>query len=312
VSVLPEGVRLGLEEALGARVIDARMQSGGQVATAARVETDQGPVFAKWRCGTPARFFAMEADGLDRLRAASGLRVPRVLARKDLEEGGRPPFLALEWLEPRRTLDLERFAERQPYEQPADPQGFAERLGEGLAEMHRTALAPDGRFGLHHDNYLGSQPQRNTWAESWAVFYRDHRLVPQIERGVRDKRILPSREALLRETLERVEEVLVGCPSPAALVHGDLWAGNLLQTVEGPALVDPAVYYADREVEIAYMQLFSGFSARTFVAYDGAYPLPEGWRYRQPMHQLYPLLIHLNHFGGSYGAQVEEVCRFYT
>jgi fructosamine-3-kinase len=295
VSLLPESAHEGLRDLLGVRVRDARAVGGGMVGRTARVETDSGPIFVKWKEGAPPRWFEMEEDGLDRLRAACPLRVPRVLAWRDSPDSD-PPFLALEWLDPRPA---------------ADRRGFDRRLGEGLAQMHRSAVSPTGMFGLERDNFLGSQPQPNAWNASWPDFYRDSRLMPQIERADRLALLPASVRSDLSVLLDRLPRLLAGHAPTPRLIHGDLWAGNLLEAGDEPALIDPAVYYADREMELAYMQLFSGFSAETFEAYQAAFPLDEGYEIRRPLHQLYPLLIHLNHFGQSYLPQVAAACRIY-
>ena len=261
----------------------------------ARVETDSGPIFVKWKEGAPKRWFAMEEDGLNRLRASCPLRIPRVLAWRDAPEAD-PPFLALEWLDARPAPDRH---------------AFDRALGEGLARMHAESPSPTGSFGLELDNFLGAQPQSNSWTQSWPAFYREHRLLPQIERARRLNQLADHQYHDLSDLSDRLKSLLEGHVPTPRLIHGDLWAGNLLQVGPKPALIDPAVYYADREMEIAYMQLFSGFSSGTFDAYQASLPLREEYERRRPLHQLYPLLIHLNHFGQSYLPDVMAVCRVY-
>jgi fructosamine-3-kinase len=294
---LPFELNDALTVALVSPVRAARSLSGGQVGSSARVETDKGLFFVKWKLNAAPKFFEMEADGLQRLRENGPLRIPQVITYSDLPHTLTPiPYIVLEWIEPR----------------PApNPRLFAQRLGEGLAQIHSQAVSPFGGFGLEVDNFLGSQPQRNTPCDKWAEFYRDQRLVPQIERARREGGLSSQREGLVRRLLDRVGDLLEGHNPTPGLIHGDLWAGNLLESGEEPVLIDPAVYYADREVELAYMQLFSGFSPLTFAAYQEAYPLENGFEYRRPLHQLYPLLIHLNHFGETYWPQIQDVCHFY-
>lgn len=293
MSVIPSELAAALERETGP-LQDAMRLSGGMVASAALVAAARGRFFVKWKLDAPNGFFRLEADGLDRLRATGAVRTPRVIAYRDPDEG-EFPFLLLEYVEPGR---------------PADSTRFDETLGESLAALHRTR-PPFAGFGLEIDNFLGSQPQANGPLESWPAFFRERRLLPQIERARRLGLIPAHRARLLDLLLERLDSLYVGHAPEPALIHGDLWAGNLLSTTSGPVLIDPAVYYADREMEIAYMQLFSGFSSRVFTAYEAAYPLPDGCEERRPLHQLYPLLIHLNHFGEQYGPDVDAVCRFY-
>jgi fructosamine-3-kinase len=292
VNVLPDDVREALQARFGS-VGAAEPLSGGDVARAARVATGQGTVFVKWKADAPPGFFALEADGLNRLRTAGALRVPEVL-----EIGDETPFLALEAI---------------AVQPPNDERRFGRRLGEGLAALHRGNAAPDGLFGLDVDNYLGSQPQPNTPQADWWSFYRDCRLAPQIEKAKQRRLVPPERARLLGRVLEEIETLLDDFPAAAVLIHGDLWRGNILSAAgDEPILIDPAVYYGEREVEIAYTELFGGFPQDFLPAYHSAFPLDPGYERRRPLHQLYPLLVHLNHFGESYGPSVDLACRNYV
>jgi len=260
--------------------------SGGDVARAARATTQNGPVFLKWKPGAPPDLFAKEADGLARLRAAGALRVPDVIAT-----GEEPPFLVLEYIA------------QSP---PADPARFRSRFAEGLARLHAGNRAPNGCFGLETDNYLGSERQINSPKADWSDFYRDRRLAAQVERARRGRLLPGYRETSLERVLESVERLLADLQSVPVLIHGDLWSGNFLSLGEEPVLIDPAVYYAEREVEIAYIELFGGFPAGFVNNYRAFTPLSDGYEARRPLHQLYPLLIHLNHFGETYGPAVDR------
>lgn len=292
MNVLPDDVREALQARFGS-VGAAEPQSGGDVARAARVATGQGTVFVKWKADAPPGFFALEADGLQRLRTAGALRVPQVL-----EIGDETPFLALEYI---------------PLSMSNDERRFGQRLGEGLAALHRGNAAPDGLFGLDVDNYLGSQPQPNTPQSEWWSFYRDRRLAPQIEKAKQRGLVLPQRARLLERVLEDIEILLGDFPVAPVLIHGDLWSGNFLSAAgDEPVLIDPAVYYGEREVEIAYTELFGGFPRDFLSAYHVSFPLDSGYERRRLLHQLYPLLVHLNHFGESYGPSVDRACRAYV
>ena len=110
--------------------------------------------------------------------------------------------------------------------------------------------------------------------------------------------------------LSRLPQLLGGSSEPPALIHGDLWSGNLIADEAGsPALIDPAAYYGHREAELGMMTLFGGFGGRVYEAYDQAFPLEPGWRARNPIYQLYHLMNHLNLFGGSYRGQVMSIVR---
>jgi fructosamine-3-kinase len=274
-----------LGSALGSRVLGSRPLSGGDINDAYEVRLADGrEVFVKCNVRAPNDMFVAEARGLAWLAGAKALRVPGVLAASGADD--LTPFLALE---------LIRSAPRQP--------NFDERLGRGLAALHRQG-AP--AFGLDHDNYIGRLPQKNTFAVTWAEFYRVRRLGPQLKAAV-DAGLAPTR---LRRDFERLftqVEALCGPPEPPARLHGDLWGGNLIADDLGePCLIDPAVYGGHREIDLAMMKLFGGFGPRVFEAYKEAFPLADGYRERVALYQLYPLMVHVNLFGGGYLGQVES------
>lgn len=271
-------VRRAVSEALGAPVADARPVSGGDINQAWQVALGDGrAAFVKTNAGADPAMFPAEARGLAWLAEASVLRLPRVLAVS-------ADFLALEPIvAARRRAD------------------FDEALGRGLAALHRHG-AP--AFGLDHDNFIGRLPQANAPLPTWPAFYRERRLGPQIAWAAA-RGLLPSE---LRARLDRVLDALpalCGPPEPPARVHGDLWGGNLLVDERGdPCLIDPAAQGGHREVHLAMMRLFGGFSARVFDAYAEAHPLAPGHAARVPLYQLYFLLAHVNLFGASYVPQV--------
>lgn len=275
-----------VEQALGAGVTAARPLSGGDINQAFSLELEGGArVFLKTNDSAPPEMFPAEAEGLAFLREAGALRVPRVLAVSDGRRGA-PAFLVLELLTSATRV-----------------RDFDERLGRGLAALHRFG-APS--FGLARDNFIGSLPQRNRERARWADFYWHERLEPQLERCV--ARGLAS--ARLRGGFERLAaklEALVGADEPPARLHGDLWSGNLHVDEQGaPCLIDPAAYGGHREIDLAMMQLFGGFGSRVFDAYAEAYPLAPGHAERVALYQLYPLLVHVNLFGGGYVSAVER------
>jgi fructosamine-3-kinase len=160
-------------------------------------------------------------------------------------------------------------------------------MGQALARLHQVQGA---RFGWHRDNYIGLAPQANTWKDDWTDFFVECRLRPQARRAGID---LP--ETAVRALLEDHR------PAPS-LLHGDFWSGNAGFTEEGPVVFDPAVYYGDREADLAMTELFGGFP-RAF--YEGYGPLDPGYERRKHLYNLYHLLNHLNLFGGGYRGQVE-------
>lgn len=286
--LLAESQRRHLEQLLGSAVRSVATVAGGDINDSYRIGLSDGRrLFVKTKRHPPPHFYAREAEGLAFLAAglaAEVLRVPAVIAYS-------PAALVLEF------LDLA----------PPSPE-VDERLGRGLADLHR---ASPGRFGLAQDNYIGTLPQENGELSRWAEFYGQARLLAQAR--------LPQAERLLDRTLRRRLERLVarlddlvGEPEPPARLHGDLWGGNWLSTKQGPFLVDPAVYGGHREVDLAMMRLFGGFSERVFQAYAEAMPLSVGHEERVDLYQLYPLLVHVNLFGAGYLGGVSRIVSRYT
>lgn len=287
--MIPDALRRGLEARLGP-VRGAAPVSGGCINHGMRVELADGPVFVKHNASAPPGLFAAEARGLDALRAAAdGLIVPRALAWAEAE-GGAPAWLALEWLEPSR---------RAP--------DFAERLGRGLAALHRAGR--DGGWGWMEDNFIGPLPQANAPAARWAEFWRTGRLEPQLELARRGGR-MPGKAADWDRLMDRLPELLAPAEADGpSLLHGDLWGGNVLAAPDGPALIDPAVYRGHREADLAMTELFGGFGDAFHAAYREAWPLQPGYPVRRAVYQLWYLLVHVNLFGGGYGAQTAAVLR---
>ena len=248
-------------------------------------------VFLKTNQNAPGAMFAAEARGLRFLSEARALRIPRVLAHSAPDERVVPGFLLLELIAP---------AKRRAR--------FDEELGQGLAAMHRAG-APS--FGFAEPNFIGRLSQLNHAHETWAEFYRVERLEAQLALADAARRA-PSG---LRHSFDRLFSKLpelVGESELPARLHGDLWGGNLHVDEQGaPCLIDPAVYGGHREMDLAMMRLFGGFSERVFAAYAEAYPLSAGHAERVALYQLYPLLVHLNLFGGSYASSVQSALSQY-
>lgn len=268
--------------ALGAEIRASRPVSGGSINDAFACELDDGRrVFVKTNRRHP-RMFACEARGLAWLAEARALRVPAVLA----VSGDADPlgFLVLEYLEPGRAADYEA------------------ALGRGLAALHRAG-AP--AFGHDEDNFLATLEQDNTLADDWPTFYSQRRLDPLLRSAV-DAGVAPRSWTGAFERLYTRMAELAGPPEPPARLHGDLWSGNLHADPRGaPVLIDPAVYGGHREIDLAMLQLFGGPGPRCTAAYDESFPRAPGHADRVPLYQLYPLLAHVNLFGGSYVGSVD-------
>jgi len=256
---------------------------GGDIGESYRATLSKGDlVFVKaYRSGGGA-IEQSEARGLAWLRRANAIRVPEVIAVSDNQTG--PHFLILEHLVS---------SARSP--------NYDEALGRGLAKLH--AAGPE-HFGAEADGYIGPLPQQNRPGDSWVDFYRTQRLGPLIELARSQGHLSAKASAPLDHLLDTLEE-FVGPKEPPARLHGDLWSGNQLVGPHGePCLIDPAAYAGHREVDLAMMRLFGGYSAHVFDSYNEAFPLALGHEKRVALYQLYPLLVHLVLFGAGYESAV--------
>ncbi|GIK36624.1 MAG: fructosamine kinase [Chloroflexota bacterium] len=288
---LPAALASCLESHLG-QLIETIPVSGGDISQAARVRLAGGvQILVKWRSSSPSGLFSAEHRGLELLRSAGALRVPEVLAQAEATANS-PAFIALEW------LDLGSKSSQN-----------AEALGHGLAVQHR-ALASS--FGLDQANFIGSNPQPNHQSDNWVSFFREQRLGFQMELAGRNGFLPTNRARRLEALLARLGAWLPAQP-PASLLHGDLWGGNWLVTASGePVLIDPAVYYGHREADLAFTELFGGFPAAFYAAYQASWPLDSGYEERKDLYNLYHLLNHLNLFGESYGGSVDSILQRYV
>ncbi|MEO1020957.1 MAG: fructosamine kinase family protein [Bacteroidota bacterium] len=274
-----------IEDVSGIRIHRYQPVSGGDINQAFRVTTKEGaPLFLKHHEHPPEGMFEAEARGLDLLHAAnSGLVIPSVIACS-------AHYLLLEWIE----------------EEPRS-ETSSKALGVGLVQLHKTT---DPCFGLDHDNYIGRLNQVNTSTEDWADFFIRFRIEPQLKQAI-DSSLLPSSLINNLDTLSARMPHLFP-EEPPALLHGDLWSGNYFGTTNGRASVfDPAVYFGHREVDIAMTRLFGGFSSVFYQAYQAAYPLESGWEQRLELWNLYPILVHVNLFGGGYTSQAQRILKTY-
>lgn len=237
--------------------------------------------FLKLNTPEQAQMFAAEADGLTALRQSGAVRAPQPLA---WGSDASHAWLVLEYLE-------------------LSPDGNAAALGESLAALHgQTGKA----FGWHRNNVIGATPQPNPCSTDWPAFLREHRLQWQLDLAQRhgaDATLLESGARLL----ERLDAFFPGYVPVPSLLHGDLWGGNHAYVRDEPVLFDPAVYYGDREADLAMTELFGGFSSGFYAAYRAAWPLDPGYGVRRNLYNLYHVLNHFNLFAGGYAAQARRM-----
>jgi fructosamine-3-kinase len=262
---------------------------GGCISHSLKLETNRGPFFLKWNGSTPNDLFLREAESLNELGEAeqSDLIIPKVILATETSD--LLGYLLLEFL----------------------PTGHAtaedEKLGIGLARLHRKT---NNAFGFHHNNYCGSTEQDNRWNSDWIDFFGQQRLAYLLEKISRTRSLSSTEKETYQKLVNRLPELIPAKPK-ASLIHGDLWSGNYLYTANGPALIDPAAYYADREMELSMMTLFGGFTQTTWRAYQHEFPLQAGWEERIQLYQLYHVLNHYFLFGGSYRNQALRIAQRY-
>ena len=258
--------------------------------------TDGHPVFMKVNRRKEVAFFAAEAAGLDAIAQTRAVGTPRILGYGINVSRMGNSFLLLEFVSAKKRAS-----------------DYWETLGHQLAAMHRadtTDLLQDGKFGFGMDNYIGMRPQINTPHESWITFFRDCRLKPQFQAAARyfDKADI---RRITRLT-DHLEDFLAE-PEHPSLLHGDLWAGNVMVGNDGKAwLIDPAVSVGHAEADIAMTELFGGFPVVFYDAYREAGVLPPDYRERRDLYNLYHLLNHLNMFGGGYLSSIRRIVERYV
>lgn len=292
---LPAHLAAHLEELLSsrqgsaARVLKADEAYGGSINDTYRLETSAGRFFLK--VNEADRFpslFVSEVKGLELLRNAGELRVPEVVAQGEV---GDTTFLLLEFIPAREE----------------DP-GFQARFGQALARLHRHT---HGSFGLEYDNHIGVLRQVNTPHKDWVDFLVQCRLEPLVKMAKDNHRIQDGDVLRFERLYSRLPQWIP--KEIPALLHGDLWKNNYIAAQDGQAvLIDPAVYYGHREMDLAMTRLFGGFDRDFYEAYHGEEPLEAGWEERVDLCNLYPLLVHLNLFGGTYAGRVGAVLRQYV
>ncbi len=278
-AVFPRDVREAVAHWSGHGVVHAEAMVGGDTSSVFVVDLESNQrVFLKVGKRNHGAVLKEEAWGLRWLREAQAIRLPECLEQGESTEG--TPFLILEYVTSGQA-----------------GAGFDDTLGRALADLHRAG-APG--WGLFRNNFIGPLPQDNQPGPDWATFYRERRLEPLLRKAV-DRGLVDVGTKRQMFRLFQVLEQRVGPPEPPSRLHGDLWGGNLMVDEEGePCLVDPCVYGGHREMDLAMMQLFGGFGQRVFTAYHEAHPLRQDWQARVPLYQLYPILVHVNLFGGSY------------
>lgn len=268
-------------------IASAEVVHGGSINDTYHLKSKNQSFMLKLNQNQNDDFFSKEASGLKVLRDSSSLKIPQVYAVKNHENW---QFLLMEYIQ-----------EGKP-----NNESWAS-LGRDLAQLHKNT---NKHFGWKHNNYIGSLPQPNNTKESWIEFFIESRLQYQAKLAHDQNLLSDSLMSQLEQLYQKLSAIIPN--EQPALLHGDLWSGNhLIGQSNRNVLIDPAVYYGHREVDIAMMHLFGGFPKIVFESYNEVFPFEKEWEQRIDLFNLYPLLVHVNLFGSSYSNRVTQVLNKY-
>ncbi|MCX6230689.1 MAG: fructosamine kinase family protein [Bacteroidetes bacterium] len=284
--ILQTEIRQILAEKISAAVHIHSIEAlaGGDINFVYKINTNLDAYVVKWNYTNKfPLMFEAEASGLQLLKSAAAIEIPEVIAFSEIENYS---FLILKFI---------TSGKRRP--------DFWEDFGLKLAGLHKNT---ESYFGLDSDNYIGSLHQSNTKKENWAAFFIEQRLQPVIKLA-KDHHLIDNSLVIAFEKLFSKMDSLFPQEIPA-LLHGDLWNGNYMVSPDGSAcLIDPAVYYGHREMDIAMTKLFGGFDSNFYDAYNKVFPMENGWQQRMDYCNLYPLMVHVNLFGIGYVNAVKTI-----
>lgn len=286
--MIPEEITFALEETFNITIQNERSVSGGSINRAHRLETNRGTLFLKWNSSTPDNFFEIEARGLELLSSIeSGLRIPSVFACQP-QSSSTPGFLLMEYISEGSGGSANAF-----------------EFGIGLATLHQSRAE---FFGLPYDNYIGSLPQKNGKFDNWTSFFIEKRINPQLKMAIDEGKLKQNILANWKRLMSRLDDIFPPCKP--SLLHGDLWGGNYLFDENGNGvLIDPAVYYGHPEMDLAFTKMFGGFSKHFYEGYESVHSLEKGFSNRISIYNMYPLLVHVNLFGGHYALQFDRLIK---
>jgi len=282
--VLSNAINQAISKATGIPFtpLKQRSVSGGCINQSYLLADNQRSFFVKLNDAKRLAMFEAETAGLQQILASQTVRAPRPLCHGVADDQA---FLVMEYLDLRAH-------------------GDAATLGQQLALMHRPQQA---YFGGPRDNTLGSTPQPNTQTATWITFLREQRIGYQLHLAAQNGyggQLQTQGEKLLTG----LDQFFTDYQPQSSLLHGDLWGGNHGYLADGtPVIFDPAVYYGDRETDLAMTELFGGFAPAFYAAYREAWPLDAGYAVRKTLYKLYHILNHANLFGGGYAAQAQQM-----
>lgn len=254
---------------------------GGSICQTQLLKTAKGNAYVYKKLDrTPKDFFIREKNGLETLAKHNIFKTPQVYAVTE-------DSILLEYIKPTITTNKSWH-----------------KLGEKLAKLHRITQA---QYGFFENNFLALIAQTNDWSSNWSVFYREQRLIPLLKHSL----FTTDDQNRWQRLLNRLDDLLAD-EEPPALIHGDLWNTNIIFTADDIYLIDPAVYYAPREIEIAYLEFVGNLYQPLLEAYQANYPLSKYYQERKQLYWLYPYLVHLHLFGESYLPGLRQILYYYT
>lgn len=266
-------------------LVETKPLSGGDINEVFLLKCDKGNFVAK--LNDALKFPGMltaEAKGLQLLNGTSTFKIPKIVGGGEMSDTS---YLLMEYI---------------PSGQPNS--NFWQIFAENLATLHKNTQK---EFGLDHDNYIGSLPQKNDYRATASEFYITQRLAPQFKKASENGFQFKNLDKFYRNISEAIPQ------EAPSLIHGDLWGGNYMVSEKGqPVLIDPAVAFAPREMDLAMMKLFGGFPKEVFNIYDSIFPMKLDWQGRISLWQLYYLLVHLNLFGIGYLSRVKSTVSKYS
>ncbi len=287
---LSNSVRTKLEELKGSPVIETFPLSGGSISNTYKITfADKETYLLKTNNQENGDMFIKEDHGLQELKKAAAIRVPDVFHSDSR-------FILLEFLDSAPKVN-----------------NFFEEFGRKFALLHKCTSK---EFGFYENNYIGSTPQinkpDNTSNLNWVSFYFTNRLLFQFRLLEKNGYADSALRNAFSKLEQKIDQIIPESDASPSLLHGDLWSGNYMSDENGNAcLIDPAVYYGNREADLAMTRLFGGFPQSFYNSYDETFPLEQGWQYRENIYMLYHVMNHLNLFGGGYYSQTLSLMKSY-
>jgi fructosamine-3-kinase len=288
--ILSSKIKSKIEKELNSKIIDSQSLSGGCISNAYKIKTNAGKIFfLKYNSSVKNDMFIKEAHGLQELNKANVIKIPEVISYDE-------EYILLEQI---------TSANKQ--------KNFSDDFGRKFAHLHKFTGEV---YGFYEDNYIGSNPQLNISEENekhnWTNFYFKKRILFQLHLAEETGNSTSGLRRAVSELENKIDKIVDDNGERPSLLHGDLWGGNYLTDENGFAcLIDPAVYYGNREADLAMTKIFGGFDSKFYEAYNEVFPLPDGYQYRENIYKLYHILNHLNLFGGGYYSQAMSLISYY-